>query len=84
MASDDESDEEAREEVSSVYKYYREQSALPWWRRRRDPMVHSLITRPPWAEIIRGICFLCIGTALVTFGCLIYTSLCLPFFLLLL
>ena len=78
MASDDESDEDAREEVNGLYKYYEEQNALPWWRRRRDPMVHSLITRPPWAEIIRGLCFLFIGTALVTLGCLIYTSLCPP------
>lgn len=81
MASDDENDEEAREEVSNTYKYYQEQNALPWWRRNRDPMVHSVITRPPLAEIVRGICFLCIGTALVTLGCLIYTSL---FFFLLL
>ena len=69
------SEEDPLQEVESIYNYYLVQESLPWWRRKHSPMVQSIIVNPPWKEIIRAVCFLCVGAGLVTFGLLIYYGL---------
>ena len=66
---------EAHKEAEALRSFYLAQNALPWWRRRRDPMAYSLVTKPPWCEIIRALVFLTIGALLVSLGCTISTGL---------